>query len=597
MVFGYDALCGFFSLPIAVAIRFGHTDFYSFPVPDLLALIWIAFALKVVFFKLMKLSGGIWRFSSMPDLILIMKAVTLATLFSAIAFFFYNRLDQFPRSVFLIDWFLCFFLLGGGRFSYRIWKEEKNVTQNRIKTLIIGAGEAGEQLIREIHKDSHSLIQVVGLVDDNKGRHQRTIHGVEVLGSLSDLPEIIQDTEAVNAFIAIPTATAPEIRKIVEQCLQLELKVKTLPALRDLVDGKVHISNLRPVNVEDLLSREPVTLNLDQLGNMIKDKTILVSGAGGSIGSELCNQILKFTPKKIILFEICEYFIYQAENNLKDQFPNQEIICVVGDIRDESRVNETFSLHSPDIVFHAAAYKHVPMMESNPLEAVKTNIKGTLNLAQASIAHKVKKFVMISTDKAVNPTNIMGATKRVAEMICQSFQMKNITEFIVLRFGNVLGSAGSVIPRFLDQIKAGGPVTVTHPEITRYFMSIPEATQLVLQAGALGRGGEIYILDMGQPVKIIDLARDLILLAGFKPGEDIEIKITGLRPGEKLYEELLADTENTIATEHKLVRVAKARQSTANFHQQLNHALANNNAQTIRLDIQQMVPEYEPKGV
>jgi FlaA1/EpsC-like NDP-sugar epimerase len=323
----------------------------------------------------------------------------------------------------------------------------------------------------------------------------------------------------------------------------------------------------------------------------------LVSGAGGSIGSELCNQILKFTPKKIILFEICEYFIYQAENNLKDQFPNQEIICVVGDIRDESRVNETFSLHSPDIVFHAAAYKHVPMMESNPLEAVKTNIKGTLNLAQASIAHKVKKFVMISTDKAVNPTNIMGATKRVAEMICQSFQMKNITEFIVLRFGNVLGSAGSVIPRFLDQIKAGGPVTVTHPEITRYFMSIPEATQLVLQAGALGRGGEIYILDMGQPVKIIDLARDLILLAGFKPGEDIEIKITGLRPGEKLYEELLADTENTIATEHKLVRVAKARQSTANFHQQLNHALANNNAQTIRLDIQQMVPEYEPKGV
>jgi len=599
VVFLYDAVMGLLSLPLSLAIRFSTLDYKEFVIPTFWDLVIIAFIAKIICFTFFKLSGGIWRFSSIPDLRLILKAVSSAVLLCAIILFFWNRLEQFPRSVFLIDWFLCLFLLGGGRFSYRVWKEEAGLYANshdRAKALVIGAGEAGEQLVRDIFRDSHSAIEVVGFLDDNKGRHNRTIHGIEVLGSISELKEIAEREGVRHALIAIPSATNKDIRKIVELCLEANLKVKTLPALKDLVDGKVQVTALRPVNLDDLLGRDPVTLDQQELGKMLSGKIVMVTGAGGSIGSELCNQILRYNPKQLIMFEMGEYNIYKTELDLIERFPEQKIIPIVGDIRDRNRLEEAFTKFHPEIVFHAAAYKHVPMMELNPLEAVKTNVIGTRNLAELSSKYQVTKFVMISTDKAVNPTNVMGASKRIAELICQNEQTKSRTSFVVLRFGNVLGSAGSVIPRFLEQIKNGGPVTVTHPEITRFFMSIPEATQLVLQAGTLGKGGEIFVLDMGKPVKVVDLANDLIRLAGFVPNEDIEIKFTGLRPGEKLYEEVLADSENTLPTSHAQVRVAKARSCPDQFEKMLTELTSEKSEEIVRQKIQTIVPEFKPMG-
>ncbi|MBT7670506.1 MAG: polysaccharide biosynthesis protein, partial [Bdellovibrionales bacterium] len=483
----FDAVVALISFPLALVIRFGSFDSNLFGFENLLDFILVVFAVKMVIFHLMRLSRGIWQFASIPDLTLIIKASSLSVLVSLGVIFFWQRAQSVPRSAFIIDWFITLAMLGGGRFYYRLLRESgrKNRGMDYINTLIIGAGSAGEQLLRELKREQTSMLHVVGFLDDDIANHYRTIHGVSVLGEISALERWVDKFNVTNIIIAIPTATSKEIRLIVSLCMQLNLEVKSLPALKDLVDGKVQVSQLRPVAIEDLLGRKPVELDQPAIGQMLTDQVIMVTGAGGSIGSELCRQILLFNPTRLILFESCELFIYRTEKELKRQFGSIGIIPVVGDVRERARVKEVLATYRPDMIFHAAAYKHVPMMEQNPHEAIKTNVMGTRIVAEESVQHSVKKFVMISTDKAVNPTNVMGATKRVAEMICQMMQQQGSTQFVTLRFGNVLGSAGSVIPHFMEQIRTGGPVTVTHPEVTRYFMSIPEATQLVLQAGSL----------------------------------------------------------------------------------------------------------------
>jgi FlaA1/EpsC-like NDP-sugar epimerase len=594
VVFIYDSIAGFISFPLALCLRFGHFDYKKFDLLSFWDIVFIAFACKLVFFLYYKLSRGIWKFSSTPDLILIVKATAYAGFLTLLMIFYWNHLVKVPRSVFIIDWFLINFFLGGGRFSYRIWKERRKAHSNKLNTLVIGAGNACEQLIREIKKDATVNIHVIGILDDDSSRHKRTIHGIPVLGGISDLENLSSKYSIENIVIAIPSASATVVRDLAQRALDLDLSVKTLPGVKDIVGGRVQISHLRSINVEDLLGRQPVILDSQAVEEMLSNKTILVTGAGGSIGSELCNQILKCSPDKIILFEICENFIYHTDMELREKFPNITIVPTVGDIRDRERVDEVILEYKPDIIFHTAAYKHVPMMELNAKESVKNNILGTKIMAQSAIDHNVPRFILISTDKAVNPTNVYGATKRAAEIICQILQnSQSQTQFITLRFGNVLASAGSVIPRFMKQIKNGGPVTVTHPEITRYFMSIPEATQLVLQACALGKGGEIFILDMGEPIKILDLAKNLIKLSGLIPDEDINIEFTGLRPAEKLYEELLADKESTLPTSHKMVRVAQARTPNDQDRELIDKLIKITKQIEIKDTLKKLVPEYE----
>lgn len=561
--------------------------------------IWlISIIAKSAIFYSFKTHKGIWRYSSTKDLIRIIKACSLAVGITVFASFLWNRGELIPRSVFIIDWFLSVFFLGGGRFTWRLLTERKNnKSKDKIRTIVIGAGSAGEQLVREIGKDKNSNLKISCILDDAYENDKRTIHGVPIIYNTSRLAEIAIKYNSTNVFIAIPSATYREVRKIVDICLREKLDVKILPAVGDILNGKVQVSHLRPVMLDDLLCRKPIELDIDALGCMLTEKSIFISGAGGSIGSELCKQVLKYKPKCIILFERCEYFLYKIEMELEKQFLGANIVSILGDVQDHERVEQVINEYTPDIIFHAAAYKHVPMIEKNPVEAISNNVIGTKVLAQAAVAGRVDKFIMISTDKAVNPTNIMGASKRVAEMVCQNLQKLGKTKFITLRFGNVLGSAGSVIPKFVEQIKRGEDITVTHPDVTRYFMSIPEATQLVLQAGTIGSGGEIFILDMGMPVKIVDLANELIRLSGLIPGEDIKIKFTGLRPGEKLYEELLADEENTLPTQHKMVRVARARGIEPNFEHFLAELIklteTGNEDDCFEL-FQKIVPEYKP---
>ncbi len=588
IIFLYDSVAAAISYPLALWIRYGHLEIEKWSISDVLwKVLILAFVIKIFSFMAFKIYRGIWSFSSIPDLFLVIKTASVAMLGFIAITFLWIRLEGVPRSSFIIDWILLVMLLGGGRLTYRVWREKSRVNRGN-KTILVGAGSAAEQLIREVRRNKSSEIQIVAIVDDDKEKLKRTLHGISVRGSTKDIERIAERYDVSQVIIAIPSATSKEIRRINDLCVELGLKVQTLPSLADIVDGKVQFSQLRPVKVEDLLGRDPVSLDLESLTEMLTEKVILVTGAGGSIGSELCNQILKFRPKQLILFEICELFIYQTEYKLKQSYPEVDIIPVVGDVTNPRRVKEIFNKHKPEIVFHAAAYKHVPMMESNATQAISNNVGGSYNVTHNAIEAGVKKFVLISTDKAVNPTNIMGASKRVAEIVCTEAQKTGETQFITLRFGNVLGSAGSVIPRFMDQIKAGGPVTVTHPEITRFFMSIPEATQLVLQAGARGKGGEIYVLDMGEPVKIIDLAKDLIKLSG----ADVEIAFTGLRPGEKLYEELLVDSENTLPTAHEKVRVAQVRSNGEGISDQIMDLIGCSVDELVRGKLKKVVPEY-----
>jgi FlaA1/EpsC-like NDP-sugar epimerase len=544
---------------------------------------------------------GIWRYASLHDLRQIVVAVAIGTLTVPALLVLLRMAGPVPRSVFLLDPLLLLVMMGGSRLLYRASKEGRIANLAKVETmpvLVLGAGDAADALIRDL--SAKRTWRVVGLLDDTERKQGRQIHGVPVRGKLADLARIAADLQVEHAIIAMPSVSHTVRRQAMHLAAEAGLKVMTVPSFDDIVSGKVTVSQLREVELDDLLGRDPVVLDNAGLSRLLSGRPVMVTGAGGSIGSELCRQIARFGPSRLILFELSEFALYRMEQEFRASYPDVHIVCAVGDVRNGARVEQILRDYQPKVVFHAAAYKHVPLMEEvNSWEALQNNVLGTYVLATAAAKGGVEEFVLISTDKAVNPVNVMGASKRLAEMICQALQKESGTRYVMVRFGNVLGSAGSVIPKFREQIAAGGPVTVTHPEITRYFMSIPEAAQLVLQAGAMGRGGEIFVLDMGEPVRIVDLARDMIRLSGYAESE-IRIAFTGLRPGEKLYEEVLADDEQTVATPHPKLRVARARNIAPGWLPRLLEWLQRGGVRTddeVRAGLAVWVPEYRSDGV
>ncbi len=564
-------------------------------------LAWVVPLQAVVFWRF-GLYRGIWRFASLPDLKRIVLAVGIAALLIPVVLILFRVNAVVPRSVLILDPLLLVTVMGGSRLAYRAWKEHRLASMLRPGSkpvLVAGAGSAADFLLRELARNPAGF-HVVGLLDDSRDKQGRLVQGIPVLGLLADVAIWAKRMEVDDIVLALPSA-AHEVRKrITQACTEAGLNVMTVPSLEDLVAGRVSVSSLRRIELDDLLGRDPVQLDDSGLHQLLTGQVVMVTGAGGSIGSELCRQIARFAPAKLVLFEQSELALYAMEQELPQRFPAVPIVPVIGDVKNAAWVNQTMAAQRPAVVFHAAAYKHVPLMENaNAWEAVRNNVLGTQVVAAAAQAHGVGKFVMISTDKAVNPTNVMGATKRLAEMVCQAMQQESGTRFVSVRFGNVLGSSGSVIPKFQQQIEAGGPVTVTHPEITRYFMSIPEAAQLVLQAGLMGAGGEIFVLDMGEPVRIAELARLMIRLSG--ADEDrIRIEYTGLRPGEKLYEELLADDESTLSTPHPKLRVARARAADAAWFAECMGWLADvglRDEATVKRQLKAWVPEYQPESL
>lgn len=525
---------------------------------------WVLVVHAAAFYRF-GLYRGMWRFASLPDLKRILLAVGLAALIVPPVLFMVQRLVDVPRSVLILHPLLLVLVMGGARFAYRSWKDGHLLTLGELghePLLVLGAGSAGAELLRALHGTREW--RVVGFLDDDNGKIGRRMHDVPVLGPLAGVAKTAATLGVKHVVIAMPQVASSVRRRVAEQAAAAGLTVLTVPAMDDLLSGKVTVSQIRRVELEDLLGRERIALDEAGLHDLLNNKTVLVTGAGGSIGAELCRQIARFAPQRLVFLEQSEFALYRIAQEFAGRPFAAAAHCVryvIGDVKDAARLAAVFAEHRPDVVFHAAAYKHVPLMESaNAWQAVRNNVLGTLNAARAAMASGASEFVLISTDKAVNPANVMGASKRLAEMVCQAMQAQSMTRFVVVRFGNVLGSSGSVIPLFREQIARGGPVTVTHPDIIRYFMLIPEAAQLVLQAGLLARrenaGGKIFVLDMGEPVKIVDLARDMIRLSGFGEG-DINIEFVGLRPGEKLYEELLADDESTLPTPHPKLRVAK----------------------------------------
>jgi FlaA1/EpsC-like NDP-sugar epimerase len=538
---------------------------------------------------------GMWRFASLPDLKRIMIAVGLGAL-AVPALLLLLRMPV-PRSVLFMCPIFLSVIMGGSRLAYRAWKERRLtalIPADREPVLVIGEQEAAANLLRELALSPQW--DVVAVVVDDPARHGREMHGVKVIGRWSELESFARHGRVRHAIIAMPEAGHGQRRAAVEACRAAGLKPLTVPSFDDLLSGRVTVSQIRHVELDDLLGRDPIVLDTAGLRTWISGRAVLVTGAGGSIGSELARQIARYDPKQLILFDVHEFGLYTIEQEFRDRMPGIAIECLVGDVKNAGRIDDVMRMYSPSVVFHAAAYKHVPLMESgNAWQAVQNNVLGTRVVAGAAVTHGVEKFVLISTDKAVNPTNVMGATKRLSELVCQSLQQPSGTRFVMVRFGNVLGSTGSVIPRFREQIARGGPVTVTHPEITRYFMSIPEAVQLVLQAGLMGQGGEVFVLDMGEPVKIADLARDMIRLSGFSE-QDVRIVFTGLRPGEKLYEELLASDETSLPTPHPKLRIARARTEDAAWLAKLEQWMEQTpgTPEDVRGNLTHWVPEYTP---
>lgn len=547
-------------------------------------------------FLVFGLYRGIWRFASLPDLRRIAICVMVGAL-AVPAMLFMLQLTV-PRSVLVMSPVLLLMMMGGSRLVYRGWKERRFVAMvaDRKPVVVLGATDAAANLIRELSRSTQW--RVIGIFDDDRANHRLQLYGATVCGAIADLPGMQRKLNARHAIIAMPEANHAERRRAMDIARNAGLQVLTVPSFDDLMSGRVTVSELRDVELDDLLGRDPVTLDTGGLQEWLGGRTVLVSGAGGSIGSELCRQIARYKPKHIALLESSEFSLYTVEQEFGRLFPDITISPMIGDVKDARRMEQLFAALKPTVIFHAAAYKHVPLMEQgNAWQAVLNNVLGTSVLAETAIAHGVEKFVLISTDKAVNPTNVMGASKRLAELVCQSLQRPEGTRFVIVRFGNVLGSTGSVIPKFREQISAGGPVTVTHPEITRYFMSIPEAVQLVMQAGLMGNGGEIFVLDMGEPVKIADLARDMIRLSGLDES-DIRIVYTGLRPGEKLFEEVLAADENSLPTPHAKLRIARARAAPADLLQHLTAWLQQTDLPgdaEVREALAKWVPEYQPR--
>lgn len=605
LLFRHIAIVAIDLAAAAMAWVFAYWLRFNLDIPEsfhhgmLVGLLWVIPVYCAVFLSL-GVYRGMWRYVGIRDLQRILMAVALAAALVGTCVFMFQLRDV-PRSVLVLQPMLLIMMLGGTRFAYRAWREHQLYGAMRIEgepVLILGAGDAAVLLLRELKRSVEW--RVVGLLDDEGGKRGRSIDGVPVLGGLGELAEQAARLQVSKVIIAMPSAAAGVRRRAAEAASAAGLTVLTVPAIDDLLSGRVAISQLRKVELEDLLGREVVKLDSQGLHRLLGGRTVMVTGAGGSIGSELARQIARFEPKLLVLLDLSEFALYQIEQEFTQRLPNTLIVCVVGDVKNAARIESLFTKYTPDVVFHAAAYKHVPLMESeNAWEAVRNNALGTLCMAEAARRHGTAEFVFISTDKAVNPTNVMGATKRIAEMVCQGLQQPSGTRFVMVRFGNVLGSNGSVIPKFREQIARGGPVTVTHPEIVRYFMSIPEAAQLVLQAGLMGQGGEIFVLDMGEPVKIVDLARDMIRLSGFTE-EEIKIVYTGLRPGEKLYEELLADGERTQPTPHPKLRIARAQAALSGISlEELRTWLegAPQDEQAVKWKLQQLVPEYQPSGM
>ncbi|WP_425806316.1 polysaccharide biosynthesis protein [Desulfitobacterium sp. Sab5] len=520
---------------------------------------WVAALTYLVVFYVFGLYKRLWQYASTGELLLILFAVTVGTAGTVTLVYFLAPM-RFPHSVAALLWFTTLFFVGGSRFMWRILQENlftPHVPGSQKQVLIVGAGDAGVVAVRELKNRNYHEGRPVGFIDDDPQKQRLQLMGIPVLGTHKDIPRVVNNHNIDEVVIAMPSASGDVIREIVQITEKSGVDLKILPGVFDLLSGKIDTKGIREVQVEDLLGREQVVVDLEEVASYLSGETVFVTGGGGSIGSEICRQVMKFNPGKLVILGHGENTVFDIEQELRTEHPGIDLATEIVDIKDRDKIQLIFERYRPGVVFHAAAHKHVPLMEKNPEEALKNNIVGSYNLAEAADAVHVKTFVLISTDKAVNPTSVMGATKRVTEMIIQTMDKRSKTKFVAVRFGNVLGSRGSVIPTFKKQIAKGGPVTVTHPEMVRFFMTIPEASQLVIQAGAMAQGGEIFILDMGKPVKILDLARDLIRLSGFEPDVDIPIKFTGMRPGEKLYEELLTAEEGTTATKHKRIFVAK----------------------------------------
>ena len=514
--------------------------------------------ITIIIFFVMRLYHSLWRYASVREMINVLLACIISALIHITSLFMYYR--YFTKSYIMIYTMLLLLFTLIIRFSYRIVRYFFSMYNHDLETrntMIVGAGEAGNMLMNELVMSNHLDARIKCFIDDDKSKHSTYIHGVKVVGGRESILSAAKKYSINEIIIAMPTASKKTISELVDICKNVPGELKILPGMYQLVNGEATLDKLRKVQIEDLLGREPVKVDIESIMNYVCNKIVLVTGGGGSIGSELCRQIAAHSPKRLIIVDVYENNAYDIQQELKHDYPGLELVVLIASVRNTERMDSIFSKYRPDIVYHAAAHKHVPLMEDSPTEAIKNNVFGTYKTALAAHKYNTEKFVLISTDKAVNPTNIMGASKRICEMIIQAFNKHSETEFVAVRFGNVLGSNGSVIPLFRKQIEAGGPVTVTHPDIIRYFMTIEEAVSLVLQAGAYAKGGEIFVLDMGEPVKIIDLARNLIRLSGYKPDEDIEIKITGLRPGEKLYEEMLMGEEGLKDTANSLIHIGK----------------------------------------
>ena len=562
------------------------------------SIVWVV-PLQAIVFISYGLYRGMWRFASVPDLKRIFLAVGSAAVLVTAILFMVKTSIVVPRSVLILDPLLLILMMGGSRFVYRAWKEHQLYGMSLRQgnpVIVLGAGDAAVALVKDLTRSTKW--HVVALLDDDATMLGREVFGVKVKGAIQQIDEISKRLGVRHAIVAMPAAYHQKRRQAIELANQSGLEVFTVPAIDDLMSGKVSISQIRKVDVEDLLGRDAVKLDSSGLHELIDGHTVMVSGSGGSIGSELCRQIVRYKPSTLICLDISEFALYQLEQELSALNLPTKLLYMTCDVKNSVRIKNLLTQHQPAVVFHAAAYKHVPMMENgNVWEALSNNVIGTHTLATACKEAGIAKFVLISTDKAVNPTNVMGASKRLAEMVCQGLQDAASTSFVIVRFGNVLGSSGSVIPKFREQIAKGGPITITHPEITRYFMSIPEAAQLVMQAGLMGEGGEIFVLDMGEPVKIAELAADMIRLSGLE-ADEIEIEYVGLRPGEKLYEELLADDEHTLPTPHEKLRIAQARTADSAWVNTLLQWIENahsTNESLIKTELAVWVEEYSPQ--
>ena len=590
---------------LALLVRF---DFHIMNVPsEYLDEVWRTIPymaiVTLVIFWFLRLYSSLWSYAGALEMMYVVSACVLDAITNAALILVRNWGDMFPvpRSFYVLYGIFLFILVMGCRYSYRRLRVLRNMRRAgvyRRNVLVIGAGDAGNQIIKEISNSRYVRKKVVGVIDDDRNKIGNYIHGAKVVGDRNDILAKVQELHVHEIIIAMPSANQKQIKEILDICKDTGCTLKRLPGIYQLVNGDVSVSKLKDVDANDLLGRDPVCVDLQSIMDYVSGKVIMVTGGGGSIGSELCRQIAAHKPKLLIIVDIYENTTYDVQNELKVKFPELNLVVLIASVRNTNRMNWIFEHYKPEIIYHAAAHKHVPLMEDSPNEAIKNNVLGTWKIVQAADRYGVKKFVMISSDKAVNPTNIMGASKRICEMIIQTYNRRSKTDFVAVRFGNVLGSNGSVIPLFQKQIERGGPVTVTHPDIVRYFMTIPEAVSLVLQAGAYAKGGEIFVLDMGEPVKILDLAKNLILLSGHKPDEDIHIVFTGLRPGEKLYEEMLMDEEGLQDTANKLMHIGKPIElDEEKFMQQLEDLkeYVVTEPDDIREVVKKIVPTYYPE--